>query len=204
MRFVTTSLLSLGEKETSDQARSKFSATVKWIHDRLTTWTPEPRLAGDFIYQTCRTTAIIYTSAMLARTPLSLACTENLLQQLWMMMWRVPLSRWKETPGIFFWVLLVANPFTKDRPEGRFVKGMIAAGTMTIGLVDWDTIIASLKGFLAVQRWLGGKESGIIAMPFDPLAVSRAPDGGLPVWSMTELKTATLLGEEKSSTIARG
>ena len=95
-----------------------------------------------------------------------------------MMMWRVPLSRWKETPGIFFWVLLVANPFTKDRPEGRFVKGMIAAGTMTIGLVDWETVIASLKGFLAVQRWLGGKESGVVAMPFDRLAVSRPTDNG--------------------------
>jgi hypothetical protein len=186
MRFVTTSLLSLGEKENTEHSKTKFAATVKWIHDRLTSSTTEPQLAGDFIYQTCRATAIIFTSAILCRTPLSLACTEPLLQQLWMMMWRVPLSRWKETPGIFFWVLLVANPFTKDRPEGRFVKGMIAAGTMTIGLVDWDTIIASLKGFLAVQRWLDGNESGTIAMPYDRLAVSKAPDGGLPAWSLTE------------------
>ena len=101
-------------------------------------------------------------------------------------MWRVPLSKWKEISGIFFWVLLVANPFTRDRPEGRFVKGMIAASTMTIGLVDWETVVATLKGFLAVQRWLRRSESGIIPVPFDRLAVSRPPEGGLPAWSLSE------------------
>ena len=69
-------------------------------------------------------------------------------------MWRVPLSRWKQTPSIFFWIVLVVTPFARDKPEGRFLKGMIAAGTIAIGLVDWDVVICSLKGFLAVQRWL--------------------------------------------------
>lgn len=184
MRFVTTSLLSLGNDQEAELAKSKFLTTVKWIHDRLVP--TDPHLADDFIYKTCRVAGIIYTSAMLSRTPLYTACTPEFLQQLWQVLWRVPLGRWKRIPGIFFWVLLVVNPFSRNRPEGRFVKGMIAAGTMAIGLVDWQTVVAMFKGFLAVQRWLGGRESDMQPVANDRLAVSRAPDGGLPAWSLSQ------------------
>lgn len=73
-----------------------------------------------------------------------------------MNMWRVSLSRWKQTPGIFFWVVLVVTPFAKDKQEGRFLKSMLAATTIAIGLVDWDVVMGMLRGFVAVQRWLAG------------------------------------------------
>ncbi|KAF4637223.1 hypothetical protein G7Y89_g845 [Cudoniella acicularis] len=158
MRFVTTSLLSLGKNEDQQKARAKFLKTVQWIHDRLLASEGEAQNASDFIYQTCRATAIIYTSAILLRKPFSVACNIQLLGRVWMMMWRVPLLRWKLTPGIFFWVCLVVNPSTRARPEGRFVKAMVAAGTMAIGLVQWDVAVANLKNFTAVQRWLDGKD----------------------------------------------
>lgn len=71
-------------------------------------------------------------------------------------MWRIPLSRWKQTPGIFFWLVLGVTPFARDKQEGRFLKGMLAATTIAIGLVDWDVVMGMLRGFLAVQRWLRG------------------------------------------------
>ena len=71
-----------------------------------------------------------------------------------MNMWRIPLSRWKQTPGIFFWIVLAVTPFARDKQEGRFLKGMLAATTIAIGLVDWDVVMGMLRGFLAVQRWL--------------------------------------------------
>ena len=157
MRFLTTSVLQLSKNPScTPQEIAKFLTTAHWIHSRLTSSSsPNPSLATDFIYQTCRTTAIIYSSAILTRTPLSMSCTHQLLQQLWMTMWRVPLPRWKKTPGIFFWVLLVANPYARDKLEGKFLKGLTPACAMGIGTVDWDTVMAIWKGVFEVQKWLG-------------------------------------------------
>ncbi|KAH6662778.1 hypothetical protein B0J14DRAFT_610169 [Halenospora varia] len=158
MRFVTNSILSLSKSDEQGKARLKFRATVQWIHDRLSSSEAETHDQNDFIYQTCRATAILYTSVILARTPISVAGANPLPMKVWMTMWRVPLSRWKKIPAIFFWVLLVINPITRDRPEGRFVKGMFAAATMAIALIEWDTAAAILKNFMTVQKWLGGSD----------------------------------------------
>jgi hypothetical protein len=185
MRFLTTSIHTLNVEDNVEEEIAKFLKTVQWIHEQLNVKV-DPRLATDFLYQTCRTTAIIYSGSMLSRTPLSHSCTPQLLQQLWMTMWRVPLPCWKRTPGIFLWVLLVASPFARDKPEGRFIKGMVAASIIGIGLVDWDTILATLKGFLAVQKWLGDEHQGRERDVSNRLAVSQPLRGGLPAWSITE------------------
>lgn len=80
-------------------------------------------------------------------------------------MWRVPLPTWKKLPGIFFWVLLVANPFARDRPEGRFLKGLMPSCLVAIGMEGeegqgWEVALAGVRGFMQVQRWLGGMEGG--------------------------------------------
>jgi hypothetical protein len=154
MRFLTTSVISMSKDELSSaQDRAKFLATATWINKRLAAPVDMER-AGDFIYQSVRAVALAYSAAILSRTPLSQACTAHNLRQLWMNMWRVPLSRWKQTPGIFFWIVLCVTPFARDKQEGRFLKGMLAATTIAIGLVDWDVVMGMLRGFLAVQRWL--------------------------------------------------
>ncbi|KAH8651569.1 hypothetical protein BGZ60DRAFT_420744 [Tricladium varicosporioides] len=178
MRFITNSILSLSKSGDPEKARLKFRATVQWIHDRLSSSEAETHDQSDFVYQTCRATAVLYTSVILARKPISVAGAGSLLMKVWMTMWRVPLSRWKNIPAIFFWVLLVINPITRDRPEGRFVKGMFAAATMAIALIEWDTAAAILKNFMTVQRWLGGSDvaytlSKSVALP--PAAPAPTP-----------------------------
>jgi hypothetical protein len=185
VRFITTSMLSLSRPNNPGQARNKFLATVQWNHTRLTA-DIEISLANDMIYQTCRAAATIYTTAILSRKPLSEACTSSLLSDVWKTMWRVPLSRWKQIPGVFLFVLLVVNPFTRSRPEGRFIKGMFAPSIIAIGFVDWEVVAAILKAFLGVQRWLrGDNEVRLVVVEDDRLAVSRAPEGGLPSWALT-------------------
>ncbi|KAG9233343.1 hypothetical protein BJ875DRAFT_464418 [Amylocarpus encephaloides] len=187
MRFITTSLLSLGDAQEPEQANAKFLVTVQWIQNRLASPESDPGLASDMIYQVCRATSTIYMTAILSRSPLSTACTAQLFSGVWMRMWQVPLPRWKQIPGVFFFILLVVNPFTCIRPEGRFIKGMFAASVMGIGLVDWNVAAAILKTFLGVQKWLGTREAGDNegSNSEDQLAVSRAPEGGLPTWSLT-------------------
>ena len=87
---------------------------------------------------------------------------------------------------MFLWVLLCVNPFAKDRPEARFIKSMIATDTMTIGLVDWDTVLATLKGFIKVQKWLGSAPQEKSAEVYSK-SVSKPPSGGLPAWSLKDV-----------------
>jgi hypothetical protein len=204
VRFLTTSVVNLKSSPSSEESKVKFLATVHWIHTRLTSPSsyleidpsldethPDP----DPIYQTVHVTALIYTTAILTRTPLSLAWTPAHLATLWSQMWRVPLSRWKKIPGIFFFVLLVASPFTRDKPEGRFFKGLMPASAMTIGLTQWDVLVVILRAFFGVQRWLAGelknvmndregveKDRGRKNVRF---GAERDPEGGVPAWSMT-------------------
>ena len=154
MRFLTTSVISMTKNEQSSaQEKAKFLATATWILKRLAE-PIDPGLVDDFIHQSVRAVATVYSTAILSHTPLSQACTAHNLRQLWTNMWRIPLSRWKQTPGVFFWILLCVTPFARDKQEGRFLKGMFAATAIAIGLVDWDVMMGMLRGFLAIQRWL--------------------------------------------------
>jgi hypothetical protein len=79
-----------------------------------------------------------------------------------MSLWRVPLSTWKETSGIFLYILLVINPFVRDRPESRFVKGLLSAGAVGIEVAGYDGGVISaegvgtciMRGILKIQSWL--------------------------------------------------
>jgi hypothetical protein len=184
MRFLTTSVLHLNENGDPKVENTKLMTTVHWIHEQLVS-SHEPELADDFMYQTCRTAGIIYSTAILTRTPLSRACTAPLLQQLWMTMWRVPLSRWKKVPGIFLWVILVVNSYARDKPEARFLKGLMPSAVVTLGLLSWDATMATLDGFLTVQKWLAGMSRAFI-VPSRHSPKPASPEGGLPEWAIKE------------------
>jgi hypothetical protein len=71
------------------------------------------------------------------------------------------LARWKELPGIFLWILLVACPGTKNDPQGRFLRKKMAVAGMAIGMEDFNLATSYLRVFWMVQRWIaraGGKK----------------------------------------------
>lgn len=51
-------------------------------------------------------------------------------------MWSVPLSIWKLHPSLFFYVLLVVIQRARSKSEGRFLKGMLGATSIAIGVVE--------------------------------------------------------------------
>ncbi|KAH7355321.1 hypothetical protein BKA65DRAFT_498137 [Rhexocercosporidium sp. MPI-PUGE-AT-0058] len=191
-RLLTISVLALLENDFPLSTRDKILAGIHSIHQRLIS-SPDANtfLPEDFLSRACRAAAIIYSSAIITKTPLSMACTPHMLQDLWVTMWRVPLPRWKQIPGIFLWILLVANPFARDKPEGRFFKALTPATIMAMGLIDGETVMATLKGFMAVQRWLGGNLRGVV-LPTRGSATSRTPENGLPTWTMSEESIGTM------------
>ena len=126
---------------------------------------------------------IIYSKAILTRTALSRACTAELLKQLWMTMWRVPLSRWKQTPGIFLWVVVVVLAYARNLPEARFLKALVPAAVTKMTLLDWNATLATLDGFLAVQKWLGSVNK-VFIVPSKHSPRPTEPEGGFPEWAM--------------------
>jgi hypothetical protein len=80
------------------------------------------------------------------------------MQELYSSILRVPLTRWKEIPGIFLWILLVAAPSSGNDAQGRFLKKKMAVAGMSIGLEDFNLATGHLRAFWKVQRWIA-KES---------------------------------------------
>ncbi len=66
----------------------------------------------------------------------------------------VGLSNWKEVPGIFLWVLLVATTCAKDDQRGKWMRKQMACTGMAIGLEDFFLGEACLRAFWLVQRWI--------------------------------------------------
>lgn len=123
---------------------------------------PELPSTKQLIHSSLLTASRILLAAIQSRTPLSKSCTNEDIMAINMSLWLVPLSIWKKIPGIFLFVLLVINPYVRDRPEGRFVKGMISAGGVGVEVAGYDSGITEgegvasciLRAMLKIQGWL--------------------------------------------------
>lgn len=164
MRFLFLVLTRHVEDDTREEERRKLISTAKWVQGRIVLL-PDgldvvSPLASDHIYKSCRVAASIYCKAIVERTPLSKVCTAQDLNQLGASMWQVKLSRWKQTPGIFFFVLASVLSAAEDAPHGRFTKAMFRTTTSFIGLDYFELIDAALMAVVKLQRWLRrGSES---------------------------------------------
>jgi len=56
---------------------------------------------------------------------------------------------------------------------------------VSIGLMDWNATMATLDGFLNVQRWLGAVDRMFI-VPSRHSPKPKIPEGGMPEWAITE------------------
>ena len=138
-----------GSFESNDE--EKLISTSTWVRDRIACLIGA---ADDFIYQSVRKAALIYCKSIVERTSLSHACTLQDLNGLWVNMWRIPLSRWKKTPGIFIFILLSANQAAQDTAHGRFLKSMLKSASFYVALDNWEVIDGTLGVFVMLQRWL--------------------------------------------------
>jgi hypothetical protein len=162
MRFLMTAILNYISSPPSEIEKAKFQTTAVWVHDRINALpdgtVPDSPLARDQIYKSVLIAAHIFCRAITSRTRLSKACTILDLQKLWANMWKVKLSRWKETPGIFLFIILAAIPAAQETPHGRFLKSMLKTTTAYISLQNWDVVDCTLMSYVQLQRWLRGDQ----------------------------------------------
>ncbi|KAI8249173.1 hypothetical protein K4K56_010423 [Colletotrichum sp. SAR 10_98] len=114
---------------------------------------------SDYMYQAIRATAIVYSRAIMNRTPLSVACTQHEFLQIWATVWRVPLSAWNSSVGTFHWIMLAIAPACHTTPHGRFVKNMLMVSTLALGVDNWAVAIGAAKAGLKLQHWLKGQDA---------------------------------------------
>ncbi|TVY78251.1 hypothetical protein LSUE1_G006779, partial [Lachnellula suecica] len=166
MRFLTSSIIKLGQLDPVERDLTKLMTTSKWIRDRIYALPSgndcskkDPRV---FIYRSCRIAALIYCKAIVERIPLSQACTKEDLKTLWGSMWRVTLTQWKSIPGIFIWIILSAHQAARDTAYGRFLKSVLKTASFYIALENWCVVDGALWTFVELQRWLRKGTTGTL------------------------------------------
>lgn len=117
-----------------------------------------PNTDPDYIYQTTRLAALLYTRAISHRLPFSLTVTPLEFESLWTTTWRVPLSTWRSLLGVFNWVLLplVSSSRAMGTGHERYVRGMMNIGLLQAGMENWEVARGVMEGGVRLQAWLGG------------------------------------------------
>jgi hypothetical protein len=176
MRFLTLSITS----PNLISSTSKIQATASWLNKQMEV-IPIPTnisdtLEADPILEIIRITALTYTNCISTLTPFTDAYTPTQLFSLLDKISVVGLSRWKEIPGIFLWILLVACPSAGNDLQGRFLKKKMAVTGMTIGMEDFGLSIGCLRAFWKVQRWIARERAVVV---IDPVILGDCGDGNI-------------------------
>jgi hypothetical protein len=154
VRSLTLSINSTDSKASTSQSQS----TASWLHKQLEIIpvlnNVSSSLEKELVLNIILTTALVYTNCIATLTPFTNAYTPSQLLSLLDKISAVGLTRWKEVPGIFLWILLVACPSSGNDLQGRFLKKKMAVTGMTIGMEDFSLAIGCLRAFWKVQRWI--------------------------------------------------
>lgn len=139
MRFLLLATIRQVDRQVSFNDQIKLNTTATWTRGRTSSLPtgnePNSHIANDFLYKSCRSPTMIYCRAIAEHPLISKACEMRELSNPWGDLSRMILTRWKQTPGIFLWVLLSVIQGAEPTPQGRFLKTMLK-GVCTYMAVD--------------------------------------------------------------------
>lgn len=139
---------------------SKIRSTAAWLRRRVVEMSVtegEEETEDHIITAIIHQTAIVYTTAIATLTPVSKIYTPTLILSLQEKLSKVPLGRWQQMPGIFFWIIAVACPIScwQDyEREGRFWRRKMSVAAVVIWLENFHLAIMQMRSFYKVQRWI--------------------------------------------------
>ncbi|KAH8592680.1 hypothetical protein B0O99DRAFT_716556, partial [Bisporella sp. PMI_857] len=132
---------------------SKIRSTSSW-HYRQTEEHPTVDTSSSdeqsIITATIRHTALVYMHSLSTLTPFSKSYTRSLILELQSKLSKVPLSRWKQMPGIFFWILMVASSspcWNSSNVVGRMWRRKALVTWLVIMFVDSNLAIMHARAF---------------------------------------------------------
>lgn len=148
----------LAHLDSSGTHSKRNSLTEGVLSSSSTESTSQP----DYVYQSIRQAALIYTSAIVARKPFSESCSLTDFYQLWTTIWRVPLTVWKALMGIFLWIEVAIVAPARGTPHGRFVKSMLTIASLNMGIENWTASSSALKRAIMLQAKLRGRNGKMV------------------------------------------
>jgi len=165
IRFLVTSITDPpSEKNTSLKVRS----TASWILNKLEALPPAAAQRStpgddDLIQDTIRLAALVHCRSVVDATLISKLPQPSIshLDELYATMRKVSLTRWKKTPGIFLWIMLVLCPSAASDRRGRFIRRKMAVAGLSIGFEQFPLGISYLRAFWLVQRWIVGQQASL-------------------------------------------
>ncbi|KAH8904903.1 hypothetical protein BR93DRAFT_865550, partial [Coniochaeta sp. PMI_546] len=157
VRFLVTSITDPpSEKNTT----LKIKSTASWILNKLEalpqrSTSPAAR-DDDLVQDTIRLAALVHCRSVADLTLISQLPEPSVLHldELYTTMRMVSLTRWKKTPGIFLWIMLVLCPSAASDRRGRFIRRKMAVAGLSIGFEQFPLGISYLRAFWLVQRWI--------------------------------------------------
>ncbi|PVH84790.1 hypothetical protein DL98DRAFT_584330 [Cadophora sp. DSE1049] len=164
IRFLTLSLL---DAENSAEQLTKIRATAAWLYKRLDSLeTPPlttPSQPSNAVTHIVHLVAKVYTSSVKDMTPLSASFPSSMHEQFHSILALIPESLWKDFPGVWYWILLVACPagemMRNTTPvsveRARWMRRKMAVAGMAIALEDFGLGTLMVQRFWLVQRWIG-------------------------------------------------
>lgn len=113
MSFLTTQIRSSVLNDTSEARYAQIMLSVTHIYAQLSelppAYDPLHPATADFIYEAVHLASLVYNRAILRNIKLSQSCGPEAISALLEATSRIPLQKWKEMPGVWLFILLIAN-----------------------------------------------------------------------------------------------
>ncbi|KAL9949873.1 hypothetical protein ACHAQF_002803 [Verticillium nonalfalfae] len=167
VRFLTTSIT---EADGGPASIRKIQSTASWIYSRLSKVSgresgrseqdaevadvADMESEAERIEEALRLAGLIYSWSISSMAQISQFKDDKTLERAYKAIRGVNLTRWKDIPGIFLWIMLVAAPSTKQDTRGRFIRRKMAVAGLSIGFESFGVGISYLRAFWLVQRWI--------------------------------------------------
>ncbi|KAH8594201.1 hypothetical protein B0O99DRAFT_687841 [Bisporella sp. PMI_857] len=164
VRDLTVTILSssLTDSEISTQ---DILTKAHSIHARLLTSYQSPNSSSSttetsLITTTVHFAALTYVTSISTLTPLSsleppaYLSSPTIQQMFHTTICAVSLSRWKQLPGIFLWILLVISPSCRNTRLEWFAKSKMTVTALLMSLEDFDIARSCLDSFWRVGAWV--------------------------------------------------
>lgn len=157
IRSLTLSIIALSPS-TDAITPALIQSRASRIHEKLSSFPNNCSPASSYpenISSVIHLTALAYTSCISSGLPFANAYTPSERLNLYKHILLVPLKIWKEIPGIYLWILLVACPgMTFHAPF--LLKSHVRATNLYISFTDFGLAVGCLKGFWKVMMWIRG------------------------------------------------
>ncbi|OHW94040.1 hypothetical protein CSPAE12_07392 [Colletotrichum incanum] len=163
VRFLTVSVTSASA---SASCKSKIRTTASWLYGKLRDRGAVGPIViaseEEWVLETIRIAALIYSWSIKSMRRISRFEDNETLEAAYLALTSVSMTTWKQIPGIFLWIMLVAAPSAAPDAKGRFVRRKMAVTGLSIGFEDFVLGISYLKAFWSVQQWIAkGSDAGV-------------------------------------------